>query len=96
MKKYLKVSTSFAAVLLFGIGAMALNSSPLRAEENTIEIDGAMLDRCDAEGIGELACACWFDAIMEGEDIDEISEGDVDELASEYQEELAACIDANG
>ncbi|MEA5467796.1 hypothetical protein [Spirulina sp. 06S082] len=96
MERYLKVSTSFAAVLLFSIGAMALTSSPLRAEETTIEIDGAMLDRCDAEGIGELACACWFDAIMAEEELDSITEEDVDELASEYQEELAACIDANG
>lgn len=97
MKQYLKVSASFATVLFLAVGAIALTltSTRAQAQDDTIEIDGAMLDRCNEEGISGEACACWFDAILASEGLDEISEDEVDELAAKYQDELAACIKNN-
>lgn len=68
---------------------------PSMASAQTVTMDDAMLERCDSEGLAPETCACWFAAIAESEGMSEFTESDIDELAPYYQEELAACIDAN-
>ncbi|WOD39855.1 hypothetical protein [Nodosilinea sp. E11] len=89
--KALGMAASLGLGLVLGVGMLV----PKASVAQTVTMDDAMIERCDAEGISPEACACWFVAIGEAEGLDELSESDVDELAPYYQEELAACIEAN-
>lgn len=88
---------TFTAAALMGATVClvtgAIAPSPTRAE--TITIDDALLERCEAEGLTGAQCACWFSAIFEAEGVTELTEADIDELAPDYQDELAGCIEAN-
>lgn len=80
-----------------GTGAMlaAQLLAPNTAFAQTVTMNEAMLERCDAEGLSPETCACWFAAIAEAEGVSQLTEADIDDLAPDYQEELAACKEAN-
>ncbi len=82
---------------LLGVGLMVAGELlvPAAAFAQTVTMNDAMLERCDAEGLSAETCACWFAEIAAAEGLDELSEEAIDELAPYYQDELAACIEAN-
>lgn len=82
---------------LLGVGFMIAFELviPNAASAQTVTMNEAMLERCEAEGLTPPICACWFAEIAEAEELESFTEEDIDALAPEYQEELKACIDAN-
>jgi hypothetical protein len=89
--KVLSIAAALGMGFVMGVGMVV----PSATWAQTVTMNEEMLDRCDEEGISPEACACWFLEIAENEELYELSEADIDELAPYYQEELAICMEIN-